>query len=86
MKKNVRKLQCFKKTQDNWCPNFPNNQVLLSCCPVGEKFRVSVWGNDDCGMEKDFDTRKEALRIYNSLRQEEFVNFQTVKFWGFNGA
>ena len=41
------------------------------------EWRVSVWGNDDFGIDKDFSTKEEALELYNYLLDCSIVNHQT---------
>ncbi len=58
---------------DDWYPNFPNELVKVSMhelpFPSNEKeiWRVSVFGADDCGMNKDFSTREDAYICLKSL-------------------
>jgi hypothetical protein len=81
------KLIYFKKTQDDWRPNYPQNEVRLMCCPLTDgKFRVAVWGADDLGYEFDYDAEKEARDIYDKLSKEKYINFKTVKNLGFYRA
>lgn len=63
-----KRLEELVNTSDNWFPNYPNNQVLVSLITnpnhlikhykkLGKNpfiYRVCVWGLDDFGMEKDF--------------------------------
>lgn len=62
----------FLPTQDDWHPNFLRNTVRIR---VYESLfvrksvlcywaRICVWGNDDCGMEKDFElSENEKIRL-----------------------
>jgi hypothetical protein len=65
---------CFKTTNDDWYPNYPDNLVRVSLILRRKKsseyklfgqtlFRVCVWGDDDFGMEKDFKSGNEQLDI-----------------------
>jgi hypothetical protein len=86
----------FKPTKDNWCPNYPNNQVRVSIflnnydASTDEIIHlVSVWGDDDCGMEKEFrgrDKEDEALKCYAKIMNLDYVDFKHVKELGFVGA
>jgi len=90
----------MKPTRDNWCPNFPNNQVSVSIYlnmgatddkddeGIGIWHRVCVWGSDDCGMEIDFTEHQEedALNVYAKVMNLDFVDFAHVKSLGFKGA
>ncbi len=75
----IIELRCFRlPTQDNWYPNFERNTVLVR---VSEwinaskdskyMFRVSVWGADDDGMERDtFVSKKERVEFREALLKE----------------
>ena len=75
----------LKKTKDDWYPNWNHNQCKLIY--VGElsdgKFRVACWGKDDFGIDKDFDNEKDAVEIYNKLKDYDFVNHQDLYDLGF---
>lgn len=80
--KNIR-IECFKKTSDDWYGNFKiaddvrhkdKKYVHVSLLSLGPDaiygHRVCVWGNDDCGMEKDFIeefTESQAWELYMDL-------------------
>lgn len=92
--KRNQRVEQYKPTQDDWCPNFPNNTVVVSLL-TNMKFdgkvwhRVSVWGNDDCGMEREFYTkaaRDEARRVYEEVIALPYVNMRTLKTMGFVSA
>jgi hypothetical protein len=57
------------KAADDWYPNFSGDLVRVSFMPLltGGKWRVCVWGADDLGMERDFETRLPALECYQNL-------------------
>lgn len=59
------------RTNDDWYPNFSNNTVVISpVLPLSDgTFRVCVWGADDCGMEIDCKTHKEATKILNKIKE-----------------
>lgn len=81
------KLQSFKKTQDDWCPNYRHNTVRLFCCPLADgKFRVAAWGNDDFGMEFDYNTEKLARDMYEFLNRQKYINVRLLKDLGFKSA
>ena len=55
------KIEVFKQTSDDWYPNYIVGDGRLQLVRVNilelyeeKSWRVCVWGNDDCGMEKDF--------------------------------
>ena len=47
------------------------------------KWRVCVWGNDDCGMERDFDLEGDALHIFYHIISWTYVNKDQLKNAGF---
>ena len=93
-------ITVLKPTKDYWYPNFKGNRVQVSIHipdneymaynPSAYTARVSVWGADDCGMEKDFfgsEGRKKAKELFHLLVNEhEYVNFTTVKNYGLISA
>lgn len=61
------------KTTDNWFPNYEGDQVALSLTKLQGypiTYRVCVWGMDDCGMERDFQTNDptEAKKLFDKLK------------------
>jgi len=80
----VREKRIFKKTDDDWYPNFPNNEVKVSLLNVyGGLFRVCVWGADDDGREKDFKNSDEAEKVFNKLSMMDVINKSDLKIMGF---
>lgn len=88
--------RCFKPTKDCWYPNFPDNQVRVTLhmfIPLFNKkgkfhnhmHRVSVWGADDCGMEKDFKQSElgQAKDLYNLLIQQPSIERKYLESLGF---
>lgn len=88
MKKNLsppEKKEKYVFTTDDWYSTYPNKQVRVRFCqlPVNRSiYRVCVWGADDFGMERDFDSRVDALEMFNSIQDSttikelENLNFQ----------
>lgn len=87
----MKKEEILIDTNDDWYPNYPNNQVQLSyhgCINPWETkdkqvYRVSCWGNDDFGIEKDFGREDDAIHIYNSLKILPVINHSTLYNLGF---
>ena len=51
--------------------------------------RVSVWGADDLGMERDFfgtSQEKDALAVYAKVMNLDYVDFNPLKKMGFKSA
>jgi len=71
---------CFKKTKDNWCGNYYNELVKLTfhgnISPYQETpiYRVSIWGNDNMGMEFDTNNELTAQGIFQQVIGLEYVN------------
>ena len=73
----------FKNTKDYWAPNYNKNQVKLSYHGVINPYvqditkfvyRVSVWGADDLGMDRDFDNHLDAKKLFNKIDSLKYVN------------
>jgi len=70
----------FKKTSDNWCPNYPENMVRVKLGALKDGIpRVSVWGKDDIGM--NFDGEK-AIDIYDKIKTMDSVSFDNLEELG----
>lgn len=79
--------EIFKKTTDEWYPNFPNDEVEVSFLYLNDgTFRVCVWGNDDFGMELDFESLIEAEDIFDKILDMDIVNKQDLYNLGFEVA
>ncbi len=88
----------FKETEDDWYGNYKIADdarhvdkkyvevKLLSLGPSHTEFRVCVWGNDDCGMERDFKTLSEAITHFNSLAHLARINKQDLLDLGYDYA
>jgi hypothetical protein len=59
----------FRPTTDDWSPTYPDGTVAMSSViPLRNgQFRIAVWGGDDDGFERDFDTEPEARRTLAAL-------------------
>lgn len=75
----------FKNTDDDWHGNYPNNQVKLQY--IGKltdgKFRVAVWGNDDFGIDKDFNKEQDAVTVFSELTLKDKINHKDLYDLGF---
>jgi hypothetical protein len=91
------KMTVFKRTQDQWYGSYKleesdNGDMLVEVTftqtgPDPDlglgKWRVCVWGNDDCGMERDFDLEGEALHLFYHIISWTYVNKDQLKVAGF---
>lgn len=81
------RIDVFKRTQDNWCPNYSDNLVEVSLLPLGEGgWRVCAWGADDFGLEKDFTSATAAMITFMEVIGWEFVDMQKLRELGFIAA
>lgn len=91
------KVVLYKNTDDNWCGSFSlveHGEWLVRVYFYNIKstnvgfVRVSVWGNDDCGYEKDFNSKDiaEAWKLFLVLLTLPKINFKDVKELGFKHA
>lgn len=89
------KLTAMCPTVDDWYPNYPNDEVKVRCSlnltfgNQGVWHRVSVWGDDDCGMEIDFhgtDKKDTAIQVYHMVLCNLPVSKTKLKLLGFKPA
>ena len=84
-------IEVYKKTSDDWCPNYYKELVKVGFTsllkgPDYKMFgvwRVSVWGDDDLGMIRDFDNRDEAFNFFISVIKLEILASDKLKKMGF---
>jgi hypothetical protein len=79
------------KTTDNWCPNFPNDEVEVTLMKLKEDkptYRICVWGEDDLGMEIDVQTNdpSKLIKMYDKLIAQPFITMTHLKSLGFVSA
>jgi hypothetical protein len=94
MGKKMERIECFKPTNDDWYPNYPNDTVrvalMVNMDNKGEIWhRVCVWGADDCGMEMDFVGKENkilAVELYGKVISLPYVDRPILKKWGFVSA
>ena len=84
----MKRVDVFKKTNDDWYPAFEMGGEklvevsfiqLTPWLPAEERiWRVCVWGNDDCGMERDFQPNEERLAwtTFLTVIGEEYVDMK----------
>lgn len=77
----------FLFTNEDWCPSFkrPDGDMVLASYgrsgSKGSPWIVSVWGNDDMGMEKFPLQQWEAIELFNKLK--DYVTKEELKKMGF---
>ena len=73
---NNTRVEVFKETDDDWYPNYHKRlvKVIFHRQLTDGKFRTSVWGADDTGMCKDYDTREEAYANFELIIAQQAVN------------
>lgn len=94
----MKRVDVFKKTNDDWYPSFEMGGEklvevsfiqLTPWLPAEERiWRVCVWGNDDCGMERDFNPNEENLAwtTFLNVIGEEYVDMKFLSSLGFVSA
>ena len=96
MNKKIR-VSVFKETTDDWCPSFEikgdarykYHLVEVSYLELSDgMWRVCVWGQDDMGMERDFEPheRVKAWEVFISIIEQQYVSYDFIKNLGFYGA
>jgi hypothetical protein len=81
------RIDIFKNTSDDFAPNFDNDTVQLSFIPIVDgSYRVAVWGNDDCGFERNFKSKKNAFKLFEELKSVDDITYQLLKRMGFRHA
>jgi hypothetical protein len=93
----MERKQVFKQTEDDWCGNyiFVNNGKDIPMVKLTfygnisipkdtPEYRVSCWGNDDLGMDKDFDNEQQAYEMYLKVLNMPIVNQSDLIKLGFN--
>ena len=72
-------VDVFKLTDDDWYPPFWLSEgrhlvmVAFDNLDTGE-YRVSAWGQDDMGLERDFDNESQAWNVFQQIIGLEKVN------------
>ena len=93
----MMKTQVFKETKDCWYPSYKltDGKMLVRVVftqtgpnPKGGdgEWRVCVWGDDDCGMERDYDNEILAGNMFQYVIGLEYVDMETLKANGFWSA
>lgn len=73
-------------TNEPWYPTREDGTLQASFISLmrGESvagWRVCVWGEDDCGMERDFETRADAIEMFR--RVVDLTTKKQLEAWGF---
>lgn len=81
----MKRTEIFKLTNDDWYPNYEDNRVkLIYNGKLSDgKFRVSCWGNDDFGIDRDFELEQDAINMFNRLEKYLLINHQDLYDLGF---
>lgn len=93
----TRKIIVFKETQDQWYCSFKTLKPDLMLVQVSLlelriddfnhfSYRVCVWGNDDVGMELDFELEGDAKAMFYTVISLKYVNVSDLKKLGFNNV
>jgi hypothetical protein len=77
--------QKFVTTKDNFHPSYDNDCVLVSLYKIDKnKYTISVWGDDDFGLEIFIKSNPEAYYNFNKI--EDGVTISFLKNKGFQQA
>jgi hypothetical protein len=84
-------IEVYKETQDDWFPCYKlihhTNLVIVRFSKLrpetNSNWRVSVWGEDDCGMEWDNDNEATTFNVFLQTIGLEYVNKSNLKSMGF---
>jgi hypothetical protein len=88
----MNRVDAFKRTSGKWYPNYhlENHELVkVSFCQdqAGPRnWWVSAWGNDDFGMEKEFQDREEAWACFIEVISLDDVTVARLRELGFVGA
>lgn len=74
---------CYIPSPDSWYPNYEDGTVRVGFDSKNNYFKVSVWGADDFGLEKEFTTRLEAIELYRKLSKCSIITIKQLKELGF---
>jgi hypothetical protein len=80
------RIDVFKYTSDDFYPNFNNKRVRASFITMKDEYRVAVWGNDNCGFERNFKSKKNAFKLFKELESVDDITIQILKKMGFRHA
>ena len=84
-------IVAYKLTVEDWYPGY-RQECLKSPCTLVKislyKYenglgRISVWGADDHGMERDFVRYDRAKQVFQELMMEYAITHQGLKDQGF---
>jgi hypothetical protein len=96
-----KRVEKMIKVTDDWCPNYPNNEIKLKLALVTYNGHfpyivLCAWGMDDKGVEKFYDAdtkekKKNLLKAYNEMLKEfesipDFVCYKWFLQHGFTPA
>lgn len=94
MAENIETLTRFVKVSEDWypCRSDSTVEVLFITYPknvakkYGLTFRVAVWGDDDFGMERDYQNEdgSEAFALYMSIW--DGITQKELREMGFHSA
>ncbi len=77
-------------TEEDWFPPYKTNASNKNWIEVSLHkdspilYRVAIWGADDFGMEKEFITKKEAMKEYKFLHDN--IKKDELKLRGYRNA
>ena len=78
-------ISVYKPTDDDWSNYYSDLVQVRLCKTTDDMWRVCVWGDDDIGMEIDYQHNQEsyALTMFMQVVGLERVNMETLSKMGF---
>ena len=80
-------MQVFKETLDDWYPSYKlgdKQLVKVRLLKLRDGvWHVCVWGNDDFGLERDYDKYEDAREMFQIIMGQPYVSQTLLKVCGF---
>lgn len=89
---NYKGITVFKEVNEDWYSNYhiaddvryTGKYVSIRISKLFDGlFRVCVWGNDDLGMDRDFEVESDAVKMFQTLVIVEELTKQFLSENGF---
>ena len=83
--------EAYIYTSDQFYPNFEGDLVSVAVMRLYTEistYRVCVWGMDDCGFERDWQSHnpEEARKVYDKIVASGDVTYKLLNNLGFKAA
>lgn len=82
-----KRKSIFIPTPDDWYPTFDDGTVRCSFVKLSDgNYRISVWGNDDFGLEKDSADLTTMRLLWRKISKMAIITQQQLYDLGFINA